>query len=156
MIEKIKKTFFNKEFLTFCIIGFLAYLVHQVIYLIYLKGFKLWDDQYHLLSTAICFSLSSIFAYFANAKWTYSQTASTRTAVQSTLVYVVKFVVVEGITIGIMALTKRCLDSSNVWYKIIETMLPLILTVITMILQFIAFNFIFKKREKTETGGDVK
>ena len=51
MFSKIKNAFFNKRFLTFCIIGGLAYLIHQGIYLLYTKAFDFYDDKNHLIST---------------------------------------------------------------------------------------------------------
>ena len=63
MLSKIKKTFLTKSFLTFCIIGGLAYLLHQGIYLLYTKTFGFYDDKNHLISTAIAFTVASIFTY---------------------------------------------------------------------------------------------
>ena len=57
MLSKIKKTFLTKSFLTFCIIGGLAYLLHQGIYLLYTKTFGFYDDKNHLISTAIAFTV---------------------------------------------------------------------------------------------------
>ena len=41
-------------------------------------------------------------------------------------------------------------SSTDLFYKIVDIMLPLILTCITLVLQFIAFNLIFKSKEKNE------
>lgn len=150
MIAKIKKTFFNKSFLIFCIIGALAYLIHQGIYLLYTKTFNFYDDENHLISTAIAFSIASIFTYFANAKYTYDSKASNSTAVKSLIVFIAKFIITEGLTLGIMAIMNSCFEQTHVFYKIVDIMLPLILTCITLVLQFIAFNIIFKKNQKDE------
>ena len=106
MLSKIKKTFLTKSFLTFCIIGGLAYLLHQGIYLLYTKTFGFYDDKNHLISTAIAFTVASIFTYFANAKFTYDTKAKSDTAIKSLVVFIVKFVITEGLTLGIMAINK--------------------------------------------------
>ena len=150
MLSKIKKTFLTKSFLTFCIIGGLAYLLHQGIYLLYTKTFGFYDDKNHLISTAIAFTVASIFTYFANAKFTYDTKAKSDTAIKSLVVFIVKFVITEGLTLGIMAIMKHNFSSTDLFYKIVDIMLPLILTCITLVLQFIAFNLIFKSKEKNE------
>ena len=150
MFKKIKETFFNKKFITFCIIGFLAYLIHQGIYSLYINVFHFYDDSYHLISTAIAFILASIFTYLANAKFTYNTNSSKKTVIQSIIVFILKFLLTEGITLGIMAIIKSNFTPQDTFYKIVDTMLPLILTCITLILQFLAFNVIFKKKDKQE------
>lgn len=147
MFIKIKKIFLNKKFITFCIIGILAYLIHQSIYLLYTKAFNFYDDKNHLLSTAIAFIIASIFTYFANAKFTYNTNTTSSTALKSIVVFILKFLLTEGITLLIMAIMNHNVDSSSLFYKIIDTLLPLILTCITLILQFLAFNVIFKSKE---------
>ena len=152
MINKIKKAFFNKKFLTFCIIGGLAYLIHQGIYLLYTKAFNFYDDKYHLISTAIAFSIASIFTYYANAIFTYKTKASSKTMWQSIIVFILKFVLTEALTLGIMAIMNANFDKKDVFYKVVDIMLPLILTCITLILQFFAFNVIFRENKTEETN----
>ena len=41
-------------------------------------------------------------------------------------------------------------DKKDVFYKVVDIMLPLILTCITLILQFFAFNVIFKEDKNEE------
>ncbi|MBS1477452.1 MAG: GtrA family protein [Acholeplasmatales bacterium] len=146
MLTKIKRTFFNKSFLTFCIIGGFAYLIHQGIYLLYTKAFNFYDDKNHLRSTAIAFAIASLFTYFANAKFTYDTKASNDTAIKSIIVFILKFFITEGLTLGIMAIMNHNFESTDLFYKIVDILLPLILTCITLILQFIAFNIIFKSK----------
>lgn len=148
MFSKIKNAFFNKRFLTFCIIGGLAYFIHQGIYLLYTKAFDFYDDKNHLISTAIAFSIASIFTYYANAKFTYKTKAEGKTMWQSVLVFVLKFIITEGITLGIMAIMNASFEPEQLFYKIVDIMLPLILTCITLILQFFAFNVIFKSNKE--------
>lgn len=148
MLAKLKHTFFNKRFLTFCIIGGLAYLVHQFIYLIYTKGLDIWDDHNHLLSTAIAFSIASVVSYLLNAKFTYNQRTSKKKTVEAIVVFIFKFLITEGLTLGIMSLTRHFLDNTDILYKLIDIMLPLILTCITLVLQFLAFNVIFKENKE--------
>lgn len=145
MIKKLKQTFLTKSFLTFCIIGGLAYLIHQGIYLLYTKAFSFYDDKFHLISTAIAFLIASIFTYLANAKFTYNTKAKSDTAIKSLFVFVAKFVITECLTLGIMAIMNYNFTPNDVFYKFVDTMLPFILTCITLILQFLAFNIIFKK-----------
>lgn len=147
MFKKIKETFFNRKFITFCIIGFLAYLIHQGIYSLYNSVFHFYDDSYHLISTAIAFILASIFTYLANAKFTYNSNSSKKTVIQSIIVFILKFLLTEGITLGIMAIMNTCFSHDDIFYKIVDILLPLILTCITLILQFLAFNIIFKKHD---------
>ena len=128
----------------------LAYLLHQGIYLLYTKTFGFYDDKNHLISTAIAFTVASIFTYFANAKFTYDTKAKSDTAIKSLVVFIVKFVITEGLTLGIMAIMNHNFSSTDLFYKIVDIMLPLILTCITLVLQFIAFNLIFKSKEKNE------
>lgn len=145
MIKNLKQIFFNKSFLTFCIIGGLAYLLHQAIYLLYTKLFGFYDDKFHLISTAISFLIASIFTYFANAKFTYNTKAKSDTAIKSLFVFVAKFAITEGLTLGIMTIMNHNFTPNYVFYKIVDIMLPFILTCVTLILQFLAFNIIFKK-----------
>ena len=94
--------------------------------------------------------MASIFTYFANAKFTYDTKAKSDTAIKSLVVFIVKFVITEGLTLGIMAIMNHNFSSTDLFYKIVDIMLPLILTCITLVLQFIAFNLIFKSKEKNE------
>lgn len=144
MINKIKSIFFNKNFLTFCIIGAIAYLIHQSVYLIYTKGFKFYDDKYHLISTGIAFVIASVFTYIANAKFTYNRKVDSSSAIKSCIVFIIKFIITEGLSLGIMALMNGLFNSDDLIYKLVDIMLPLILTCITLVLQFFAFNVIFK------------
>ena len=151
MINKIIKTFFNKKFIIFCIIGGLAYLVHQGVYSLYTQVLKLYDDPYHLISSGLGFIIASIFTYILNAKITYKTNMSKKTALESLVVYVLKFILTEGITFGIMAIMNNCFSKEDLFYKIVDILLTLILTCITLILQFLAFNVIFKtKNDKNE------
>ena len=76
---------------------------------------------------------------------------SKKTALESLVVYVLKFILTEGITFGIMAIMNNCFSKEDLFYKIVDILLPLILTCITLILQFLAFNVIFKtKNDKNE------
>lgn len=145
MIKKLKQTFLTKSFFTFCIIGGLAYLIHQGIYLLYTKVFGFYDDKFHLFSTAIAFLIASIFTYFTNAKFTYNTKAKSDTAIKSIFVFFAKFAITEGLTLGIMAIMNHNFTPNDVFYKIVDIMLPFILTCVTLILQFLAFNIIFKK-----------
>ena len=147
MFNKIKETFFNKKFITFCIIGFLAYLIHQGVYSLYNSVFHFYDDSFHLLSTAIAFILASIFTYIANAKFTYNANSSKKTVIQSIVVFILKILLTEGITLGIMAIMNSNFNKDDLFYIIVDKMLPLILTCITLILQFLAFNIIFRKKD---------
>ena len=86
-----------------------------------------------------------------NAKITYKTNMSKKTALESLVVYVLKFILTEGITFGIMAIMNNCFSKEDLFYKIVDILLPLILTCITLILQFLAFNVIFKtKNDKNE------
>lgn len=148
MIDKIKKTFFNRKFITFFIIGFLGYLMHQMIYLVYLKS-GLYDDKYHLLSNGFAFIIVSIILYYANAKFTYKAPTSKETAWKATIVYIIKFILNEGASLGIMAILYSITDETTTLFKVVNTILPMIITVILMILQFLAFNKIFEKIQNT-------
>lgn len=148
MIDKIKKTFFNRKFITFFIIGFLGYLVHQMIYLVYLKS-GLYDDKYHLISNGFAFIIVSIIIYYANAKYTYKAQTSKETAWKATIVYIIKFILNEGASLGIMAILYSITDETTTLFKVVNTILPMIITVILMILQFLAFNKIFEKIQNT-------
>lgn len=154
MFSKIKNAFFNKRFLTFCIIGGLAYLIHQGVYLLYTKTFGFYDDKFHLISTAIAFTIASVFTYYANAMFTYKTKASGKTLWQSILVFVLKFILTEGLTLGIMAIMNASFEPEQLFYKIVDIMLPLILTCVTLILQFFAFNIIFKNNKEDSSIED--
>lgn len=154
MFSKIKSIFFNKNFLCFCIIGAIAYLIHQSIYLIYTKGFKFYDDKYHLISTGIAFIIASIFTYIANAKFTYKHEVDSTSAIKSCIVFIVKFVITEGLTLVIMAIMNNFFNTEGIFYKLVDILLPLILTCITLILQFFAFNVIFKKNDNSITKNE--
>lgn len=144
MKNKIKK-FFNKEFLTFCFIGFVAYLVHQICYLFYLK-MNFFDDHYHLISTAFAFTIASIVSLILNAKFTYNEKLSKNNVIKSTLFFIFKFILTEFFCLSIMIPTRRFINDSSFLFIMINKGLPLILTCLTLFLQFIFFNHIFKKK----------
>ena len=143
IFKKIKSTFFTKEFLTFCIIGFVAYLTHQGVYLFYSSNF--YDDTNHLISNGMGFVIASIVSYILNVKFTYKTESNNKTVVLSIITFILKFVLTLGITYGCMALIKIWFSNSNFWYRFFEILIPVFTTAVTLIFQFICFNLIFKK-----------
>jgi putative flippase GtrA len=66
MISKVKKAYYNKEFLKFVFVGIINTVNHNIIYLISLSFFS------YLVSNIIAFFISMIISFFLNCRFTFN------------------------------------------------------------------------------------
>ena len=129
MIKRVWKwgvnKFWNKKFITFCIIGVLNTLVHLgTLYLMY----KLFEVTHILqeenlitvkvlIGNAISFIGASTFSYFANNYITFkNKTSSKKTFVESMIIFLARFGLTELLTFIFVSIF-RALKLGDVWIK---------------------------------------
>ena len=144
MITKIKNLFQNKEFTRFVIIGFIAYLLNQLLYILFIQ--IPIDDEKHIFATSIAYILTSIFTFIANMKWSFNSNYSNKKLILSIISFIVKFFLYEGICYVVIWINGLFIISTI--NKIIEILIPFFATGITMIMQYFCFKYIFKNNQK--------
>ncbi len=139
-MKKLIKTFITKSFIIFCIIGLLNTVIDFLIY----NGYRLTNffDYNEIIATTLAFIIASLFSYFANAKFTYKQKSNKDTFIKSIIVFILKWLLHLGLTLGFNTLF-RAIDVES-----LITFTPIFVTCIVLPLQFIAFNIIFKKKDE--------
>lgn len=150
-MTKLKELFLNKKFLIFCLIGLGAYLTHQASYSLYIAlSHKeiTYDDNNHLIANTIGFVIGSLVSYILNVKFTYKEKYTKENAFLSFLTYVVKYLISLGITYACMTVLKKTLENNTTAYQVLENLIPIVVTGVTLIFQYFCFNKIFKKKEE--------
>lgn len=84
MLEKIKRKFLTKEFLTFCFIGAVNTILAQVIY-IFLVGYDLMEPG---ISSVVGDVLTIAVSYVLNMKLTYHEKMSLKSALSFPVSYI--------------------------------------------------------------------
>lgn len=133
MFEKFKKTFLNRRFITFGLIGAFNTVLAQLLYMVFVK-----------LNTAVGTAsllgdlIPMVFSYFLNMRFTYHEKPSLKSAVSFPLSYV------PGITINyLVTIAVNALGVPKIFAKLVS--LP-----IAVPTNFICMNFIVgKTRKKT-------
>ncbi|MCR5462836.1 MAG: GtrA family protein [bacterium] len=129
MIKRIWKwgvnKFWNRKFITFCIIGVLNTLIHlATLYLMY-RLFELINVLQTenlvtvkvLIGNAIAFIVASTFSYFANNYVTFkNKTSSKKTFMESMVIFLARFGLTELLTFIIVSIFKAC-KLSDIWIK---------------------------------------
>ena len=129
MIKKIWhwgiKKFWNKKFITFCIIGVLNTLIHLGtlwgMYKIFESLNILQEDNLEtvkvLLGNAIAFIVASTFSYFANNYVTFKNKKSdTKTFVESMIIFLARFGLTELLTFIFVSIF-RAMKLGEIWIK---------------------------------------
>lgn len=144
---KFVNAFFSKSFLIFLIIGIINTLIHLGVY-----NLILFPSKNTMLSNSFAFVIASTFSYFANVEYTYKEQAQGKTMIYSILVFVAKLLLSDLLTYWFENLLLRF----NIYHFVF--LIPIPVTIITIPLQFIAFNVIFKGTniEKTKTNKQPK
>ena len=128
MLQKIKEKFFNKQFLSFGIIGFINTFNAQALYMLFVKlGFQVGVAS--LLGDA----LAMVFSYFMNMHFTYHQKPSLKSAVTFPLSYVPGMLISALMVILVVDLA----HAPEMWAKLIA--LPIYVPV-----NFLCMSFIVK------------
>lgn len=141
-MNKLIKPFLSSRFIKFAIIGGLNTLIHLAVYNLVLQ-----IDNKIVLANTIAFIVASVFSYFANTKFTYNNNPEKTTFVLAMLTFIVKLGVSDALTYGF----HKLILSINWQVKLLTKIIPIFVTIITLPLQFIVFNVIFKNK-KGETS----
>ena len=129
LFEFIKEKFFNRQFLTFGIIGACNTLISQGLYMVFVL-LKIAPGIASLLGDA----LSMIFSYVMNMKFTYKQPITLKGAITFPLSYVPGMI----ISALIVVLVVDVAGAPELWAKLIS--LPIYIPI-----NFLCMNFIVKK-----------
>ena len=117
--------FWNRKFITFCIIGVLNTLIHLgTLWLMY-KLFDiakiLQEDNLEtikvLIGNAIAFIVASTFSYFANNYITFrNKKSDTKTFVESMIIFLARFGLTELLTFIFVSIFRAC-KLGDIWIK---------------------------------------
>lgn len=164
LFDYIKKKFINKSFLTFCIIGVLntainalvIYLAYKVFGLIYHVEFI--DDlgkesaEYIIsfgISTLAGFTISSIFSYYTNAKFTYNTKVNKQNALNSALAFIIRFVATY--VLSLLAYELVIVILPNFEYKdLLKTIVNTLVSLALVPPFYLVFKLIFKGKDEEE------
>ena len=129
MIKKLWRwginKFWNKKFITFCIIGVLNTLIHLgtlwTMYKIFEAANVLQEENLEtvkvLLGNAVAFIVASTFSYFANNYITFKNKKSdTKSFVESMIIFLARFGLTELLTFIFVSIFKA-LKLGEVWIK---------------------------------------
>ena len=165
MIKKLWRwginKFWNKKFITFCIIGVLNTLIHLgtlwAMYKIFEAANVLQEENLEtvkvLLGNAVAFIVASTFSYFANNYITFKNKKSdTKTFVESMIIFLARFGLTELLTFIFVSIFKA-LKLGEVWIKYVG---PFSASIIMIPIAYIFLAKVLdhsndKKEEKEET-----
>ena len=129
MIKKLWRwginKFWNKKFITFCIIGVLNTLIHLgtlwTMYKIFEAANVLQEENLEtvkvLLGNAVAFIVASTFSYFANNYITFKNKKSdTKTFVESMIIFLARFGLTELLTFIFVSIFEA-MNLGDVWIK---------------------------------------
>ena len=153
--------FWNKKFITFCIIGVLNTLIHLgtlwAMYKIFEVANVLQEENLEtvkvLLGNAVAFIVASTFSYFANNYITFKNKKSdTKTFVESMIIFLARFGLTELLTFIFVSIFKA-LKLGEVWIKYVG---PFSASIIMIPIAYIFLAKVLdhsndKKEEKEET-----
>ena len=117
--------FWNKKFITFCIIGVLNTLIHLgtlwLMYKIFEKTNVLQEDNVEtvkvLIGNAVAFIVASTFSYFANNYITFkNKTSDNKTFWESMFIFAARFGLTELLTFIFVSIF-RALKLGQIWIK---------------------------------------
>lgn len=165
MIKKLWRwginKFWNKKFITFCIIGVLNTLIHLgtlwAMYKIFEAANVLQEENLEtikvLLGNAVAFIVASTFSYFANNYITFrNKKSDTKTFVESMIIFLARFGLTELLTFIFVSIFKA-LKLGEVWIKYVG---PFSASIIMIPIAYIFLAKVLdhsndKKEEKEET-----
>ena len=165
MIKKLWRwginKFWNKKFITFCIIGVLNTLIHLgtlwTMYKIFEAANVLQEENLEtvkvLLGNAVAFIVASTFSYFANNYITFKNKKSdTKSFVESMIIFLARFGLTELLTFIFVSIFKA-LKLGEVWIKYVG---PFSASIIMIPIAYIFLAKVLdhsndKKEEKEET-----
>jgi len=136
-MKKLIRTFCNRSFIIFCIIGIINTLVHLAIY-------NLLLNYNIVLANTVAFIIASLFSYWANSTFTYKQKMNRISFVAAMVTFFIKLLLSNGLTLAFEFLFTRL--SLTELIKLI----PIPITCIILPLQFLVFNRIFKPKEESK------
>lgn len=134
MWDKIKKTFLNRKFITFGLIGAFNTILAQVLYMMFVQYFAVNVGVASLLGDII----PMFFSYFLNMHFTYHEKPSLKSAITFPISYI------PGITINfLITVIVNVLGVPKIFAKVVS--LPIAVPV-----NFICMSFIVDKTKKVE------
>lgn len=159
MIKKVwnwgVKTFLNKKFITFAVIGVINTLIHigtlKVMYLIFDSANVLQGTSSEtvrvLLANTVAFTVASIFSYFANNKFTFGNDKGNWKEFWETIfVFLVRLGLTQLLTWLFVLLFNAC-HLGNVW---IDYVAPFGASILMIPLTFLVLDRILGKKKTTE------
>lgn len=165
MIKKLwrwgVKKFWNKKFITFCIIGVLNTFIHLgtlwLMYKIFDATNILQEQNLEtvkvLIGNAVAFIVASTFSYFANNYITFKNKKSdTKTFVESMIIFLARFGLTELLTFIFVSIFKA-LKLGDIWIKYVGPFSASII-MIPIAYVFLAKVLDHSKKEKTEEVKD--
>ena len=166
MIKRIWKwgvnKFWNRKFITFCIIGVLNTLIHlATLYLMY-RLFELTNILQSenlvtikvLIGNAVAFIVASTFSYFANNYVTFkNKTSSKKTFIESMIIFLARFGLTELLTFIFVSIFRAC-KLGDIWIKYVG---PFSASVIMIPIAYIFLAKVLdhsSEKEEKETNND--
>lgn len=134
MLEKLKKTFLNRKFITFGLIGAFNTILAQVLYMLFVQYMNIGVGTASLLGDII----PMFFSYFLNMHFTYHEKPSWKSAVSFPLSYL------PGITINfLITVLVNALGVPKIFAKAVS--LPIAVPV-----NFLCMSFIVDKTKRKQ------
>lgn len=134
MLDKLIKTFFNKKFITFGLIGAFNTILSQVLYMAFVE----WTTMQVATASLVGDIVPMFFSYFLNMRFTYHEKPSWKSAISFPLSYV------PGITINtIITVVVNLLGVPEIFAKLVS--LPIAIPT-----NYICMTFIVNKTKKKE------
>lgn len=143
-----KARFFNREFITFCIIGIINTLINLLVLKgCYLLGLNAGITIQIILATTIAFIVASTFSYFANNFVTFkNKKASVNKFLQTMIAFLIRLFCTLCLTV-IFVFIFKVLDLSSVWTGQVA---PIISSIIMIPIFYIFLSRILKDSIKKE------
>lgn len=165
MIKKLwrwgVKKFWNKKFITFCIIGVLNTFIHLgtlwLMYKIFDAANILQEQNLEtvkvLIGNAVAFIVASTFSYFANNYITFKNKKSdTKTFVESMIIFLARFGLTELLTFIFVSIFKA-LKLGDIWIKYVG---PFSASIIMIPIAYVFLAKVLDHSKKEENSEENK
>ena len=152
--------FWNKKFITFCIIGVLNTLIHlATLYLMY-RLFELMNILQSenlvtikvLIGNAVAFIVASTFSYFANNYITFkNKTSDKKTFIESMIIFLARFGLTELLTFIFVSIFREC-KLGDIWIKYVG---PFSASIIMIPIAYIFLAKVLDHSSKEEKNEEI-
>ena len=152
--------FWNRKFITFCIIGVLNTLIHigtlWVMYKIFEAGNVLQTDNMEtvrvLLGNAVAFIVASTFSYFANNYITFrNKKSDTKTFIESMIIFLARFGLTELLTFIFVSIF-NAVGLEGIWVKYVA---PFSASIIMIPIAYIFLAKVLDRSEKEKVEDET-